>query len=128
MSLARAVMQAKEAWEEKETADKETRVNNVVELAEWKLFSNRQISHLTGVRMQKVAGYTGKTDTSGGGLTGESLEHILEIIFTRNRGEVNDLQVRDAHDAGASTRMISRLTGIPQSTVSRATRRHKDAA
>ena len=123
MSMPEAVKQAKYAFENKAAANKETRINNVIELAEWGVFSNQHLSMLTGMRAHDVAEYTGKTDRTGGNLSGASLAPILDIIATKARGEVDDSAVKRALDAGASTRMVSRLTGIAQSTVARQGRR-----
>lgn len=114
-----AIQQAKAHWERRDTATKEQRVNAVIELAEWRLFSNAQIARLVGMDPHDVAEYTGKRDRTGGKLTGESLAPILEIIANDARGEVDDFAFRRALAAGASTRMVAKLTKITQSTVAR---------
>lgn len=133
MSHLAAVKQAKEFWEAREAnagrfSDKrEARVNNAIALAEWGVFSNNQISTFTDVEAAKVGEYSRKTDRTGGSLTGESLAPIIDIIVARTTGDAGSKEtrnaiasgVRRAVDAGASTRMISRLSGVPQRTVAR---------
>jgi hypothetical protein len=123
MSHVTAIKQAKYAFDHRENATREEKVNAVIELAEWNLFSNRQLAHLTGLNRGAVAGVNSKTDRTGGALDGEALAPILELIATNARGDKDDSAIRRAIDAGASGRMVARLTGISQSAVSRASRR-----
>lgn len=118
-----AVTQALFAFTHRATASREDRINRVVELAEWELFSNRQISTFTGMRRQDIAAYTSKTTHEGGNLTGESLGPILKLVELAGRDEIDDNEVARASRAGASTRMISKLTGISQSMIARQLRR-----
>lgn len=123
MRYTAAVREAKSAFERKAGADKETRINNVVSLAEWQVYSNRQISTFTGMDPHDVAAWTKKTDRTGGNLTGEALGPILEVIAIDARSEVDDYATKRALDAGCSTRMLARLTGLTQSSITRAARR-----
>lgn len=118
-----AVQQAKYAWEHRAAFDKPTRIAKVVELGEWGVFSNRQIGIFTGMRIGDVSAHTGKTDTTGGTLKPMALGPILEVMHVKARGETDFYAVKRALDAGTSTIMLSRLTGIPVSTVSRQARR-----
>lgn len=113
------VLQAKHAFDHKEGRDKEWRVNMMIGLAEWGIFSNSHISAFTGMRPADVGAYTKKRDKTGGKLPGESLEHILQAIYDRNAGEVNDLVILRARQAGAGFGMMTRLTGIPETTLKR---------
>jgi hypothetical protein len=119
MTNLEAVRQAKYHFEHKANYTKQTRIDAVIELAEWLLFSNRQIASFTGMRSHEVAAYTGKTDRTGGNLAGESLGLVIDLIHTTHRGEVSYPLTAKAVAAGASTRMISRLTGLAQRTVAR---------
>jgi hypothetical protein len=122
MTALDACKQAKYIFEHRSTSDREQRINNVIALNEWHLFSNAQLSRLTGLKEHDVAAYTGKTDKTGGNFEGEALAPIIELIHLRSRGERDDRVVRRALEH-ASSRMVARLSGFSQSYISRAGRR-----
>ena len=124
MNHLEAVQQAKYHFDHKANYAVIQRRIAAVELAEWGLFSNRQISTFTGLRLADVGVYTRKTDRTGGKLEGEALGWIIELIRLKNNGEVNDLAVARTLEAGVSAGMLSRLIGQPQTTLSRQARRH----
>jgi hypothetical protein len=117
--MTEAVRQAKFHYDHHDTYDKEQRINAVVALNEWRIYSNRQLSTFTGMSTADVGAYTGKTDKTGGNLSGESLGLVLELIHMDARGEVSYPLVAKAVDAGISTRMLAKLTGRSQRTVAR---------
>ena len=122
MSHVDAIRQAKWAFDHKGTATKEDTVNRVVELAEWRLFSNSQITTFTGMLPRDVGIYTGKTDRTGGRLEGEALGLILDVIAIKAQNEVDDSAIKKALE-GTSSVMLARLTGIPKTTINRWARR-----
>lgn len=95
------------------------RAQKATELGEWRCFSNRHIAAFTGLFPAEVGILTQKTDTTGGTLKPESLPYVLEVIELERRGEVNFSAVKAAIDAGCSSTMLARLTGRPQTTLSR---------
>ena len=123
MTNITAIKQASFAFSHRETTTREEKLNTARALAEWGIFSNRQIASLTGLSRPMVDAISSKTDGTGGNLPGESLSHIANAATAHYRGEVDELAIKRAINAGASTRMVSRLTGISQSAVSRASRK-----
>lgn len=119
MTALTAAEQALYHFEHHSRYDDQQRVDAVQELADWGLFSNEQIARFTGMNAHKVAGFTGKTDRTGGNLTGESLVPIIALINANANNEVDRGNVRDAMELGASTRMIAKLAGMNQRTVAR---------
>lgn len=115
----KALEQAVFHFEHKGNYSRAAKVEAAQELAEWGVFSNRHIALFTGLRLADLSTYTGKTDRTGGSLTMESIPHIVKVINLEARGEVDYRAVKRAIDAGCSALMLSRLTGRPQSTLSR---------
>jgi hypothetical protein len=100
---------------------KEVLINRVIELAEYDLFSNRQLATICNGAMKHntIGQYVKKTDKSGGRFEPRSLEDIREALFSKERGRVDYNSVRKALKWGTSQGMISKLTGINQSAISR---------
>ena len=127
MTHAAAVAEAIAILKRKPTGRKE-RLEAVARLARYGAFSNAQISRITGADARDVAPLTGKTDHSGGKLEPEALVLIGDIIKRHQAGEIdNTLFVRTV-DAGTSSVVIGRLTGIPPRSVRRYIARGRDAA
>lgn len=118
-----AVEQAIWAYTHRDTMDRQTKLDQVVALAAWGVYSNRQIAMLCGMDPHDVAGFSGKTDRTGGNLNPEALPLILDLIHIDARGEVDFFAVKRALDAGVSGRMLARLTGKSQVTLARHARR-----
>lgn len=121
-----AVEQAIWAYAHRDTMDKQTRLDHVIALAAWGVYSNRQVALLTGMDPHDVAAYSGKTDRTGGNLNPDALPLILDLIHIDARGEVDFFAVKRALDAGVSGRMLARLTGRSQVTLARHARRAKE--
>lgn len=96
-------------------------VQKVDALAEYKLYSSRQLSALCGNALKHniISVRIGKTDKSGGKFNPASLEDIREALFSKERGRIDYKSVQRAVEAGTSQGMVSKLTGIPQSAISR---------
>jgi hypothetical protein len=118
-----AIKQAKYAYDHRESLTRNEKLTAALELAEWGIFSNRQIAGFTGLPRAAVDGISTKTDGTGGNLPGAALQDILKVATAHNRGEIDELSIRKAINDGASTRMVARLTGVSQSAVSRAARK-----
>jgi hypothetical protein len=123
MNHVPAIQQALYAHNHRESTTREEKLTAAIELAEWGIFSNRQIAGFTGLPRAAVDGISTKTDGTGGNLPGDSLEYILTVATRHNRGEVDEFSMWYAIVYGASTRMVARLTGVSQSAVSRAARK-----
>lgn len=98
--------------------DRQQRFDAAISLAEWGVFSLRQIAKITGISHTAVAGLVqAKNDKSGGKLDPEALEPLVDLMQARRKGEDLDPdQVVEALDAGNGTSpyMASKLTDIPR--------------
>ena len=101
---------------------KEALIEKAKDLANYDLFSNRQISKISGGVLSHVAisANISKTNKKGGRFSPQSLEDIAIVLFSVTDGRGVDFDaVRRAMKAGTSQGMISRLTGLSQSRISR---------
>ena len=100
---------------------KDSLIEKIQELAEFRIFSGRQISKICGGSLSHVviSSIVSKTDKSGGRFDPVSLEDIREALFSKERGRTDYKSVKNALDAGTSQNMVARLTGINQSAISR---------
>lgn len=117
-----AVKEAIYAYAHKDTYDAQAKLDAAVSLAEWGLFSNRQIAKLVGTHPANVASWTTKRDRTGGTLKPEALPDVLKVIEIHARGEVDHAAVKKALE-GVSSTMLARLTGRAQTTLSYQARR-----
>lgn len=100
---------------------KELLIEKAQDLAEYGLFSNRQISKISdGVLSHvTVSTYIPKENKTGGRFSPQSLEDIALVLFSKERNRVDYNAVKRAMDAGTSPGMIARLTGVSQSSISK---------
>jgi hypothetical protein len=93
----------------------------VKRLGSFEVFSNRQIQAITAGRVshQAVARITGKSDRSGGSLNPGSLELLRSVLYRRAESESDFDLISQAVQLGTSQHMISKLTGVSQSTISK---------
>jgi hypothetical protein len=103
------------------TMSKEMLIEKLQELAEYDVFSNRQLSAICNgiIKHNSIGLYVKKADKSGGRFSPASLEDIREALFSKERGRVDYKSVEKAIFAGTSQGMVSKLTGINQSSISR---------
>lgn len=99
----------------------EVLVNKIVTLSNYGVYSNRQLSDLVKnkIKHSVIGKHTQKKDKSGGKLAPESLDFIKEFFFSVESSTPDYNLARKATLMGTSQGMISRLTGVPQSTLSR---------
>lgn len=90
-------------------------------LGAFDVFSNRQIRAITAgkVSHQAVARITNKSDRSGGNLNPGSLELLRSVLYRRADSESDFDLIAQAVEQGTSQHMISKLTGVSQSTISK---------
>lgn len=100
---------------------KEVLIHRLQDLAEYEVFSNRQLSLICNrvLKHNSIGAYVKKTDKSGGRFEPKSLEDIREALFSKERGVIDYESIRKALSLGTSQGMISKLTGINQSAISR---------
>ncbi len=104
-----------------EKISRELLIERLQELSEYDLFSNRQMAKICGNKISHnvLGGYVQKSDKSGGNFNPTSLEDLREALFSKERKRVNYNAVLRALESGTSQGMVSKLTGISQSAISR---------
>jgi len=100
---------------------KEVLIEKAQNVAEYNLFSNRQISKISGGVLSHVtvSAYIAKEDKKGGRFSPQSLEDIALVLFSKERNQVDYNAIERAMKMGTSPGMISRLTGVSQSSISK---------
>ena len=93
----------------------------IQDISEYNIFSFRQIALMTGniISHQTISKICSKRDKTGGKLIVSDLEKIRDLFYGRSNGSVNYKLAKDIINNGTSQCMISRLTGIHQSSISR---------
>jgi hypothetical protein len=96
-------------------------VERLREISEYGLFSSRQLARICNNKLShtSISFYIEKTSNSGGKIAPESLEDVREALFSKERGSISYPHVQRALEAGTSQNMVSRITGINQSSISR---------
>lgn len=100
---------------------RELLIEKAQDLAEYGLFSNRQISKISGGVLNHVtlSAYIPKENKTGGRFSPQSLEDIAQVLFSKERNRIDYASVKRAMDLGTSQGMIARLTGVSQSSISK---------
>lgn len=103
------------------TATKESLLASILELSSYDLFSNRQLAKICRNRISypTIRKYTLKNNKSGGRINPNSLEEIRDILYARHNGVNNYNLIKIVLEDGTSQGMISKLTGVPQSSISK---------
>lgn len=104
-----------------QTVSRSVLIEKLQNLAEYDMYSNRQMAKICGnvIRHNVIAGYVNKSDKTGGRFNPASLEDLREALFSKERGKVDYVSVKNALASGTSQGMVSKLTGIDQSVISR---------
>lgn len=118
MSITTPAEEAAWVYSRLDQYDRQQRFDAAVSLAEWGVFSLRQVAKVVGLSHSAVAvAVRGKTDKTGGRFDPEALSALVALLRARRKGEhiAPDL-VAEALDAGTGTSsyMASKLTGIPR--------------
>lgn len=100
---------------------KEILIERLRELSAYELFSSRQLARICNNAMSHgtISNYVEKSTRGGGKIAPESLEDLREALFSKERGAISYPHVKKALEAGTSQNMVSRVTGINQSSISR---------
>lgn len=119
MTATAPIEQALVAWRRvRDENDRQPQVDDAIALGETGVFSNRNISHITGLSPEFVAELTRKKDKSGGRLNPEALPYIYDLYLAKLRSGVVDWsKVLVTLDQGVSVRVLAKLTGIPYSSI-----------
>lgn len=94
---------------------------SILELGGFKIFSSRQISAIVNGRVAhgQITKLIGKKDKTGGNLNVGTLDILRNILLNRADAGTDYNLIARAVDMGTSQGMVSRLTGVPQGTISR---------
>ena len=98
---------------------RDERISAAWELASYEVFSSRQLGAILDIDWWTARTKNEKTGRTGGAFNADSLADLRDAAEAYERGEVDPVQVARILDAGTSRRMVTRLTGIPESTVQR---------
>lgn len=103
------------------TTSNEELLDKCVYLSSFGVFSNRNITRLISNRLSHatIGRHTQKTTRNGGSLAPESLEDIRDALFSKEANRIDYEAIFRAIKRGTSQNMIAKLTGIPQSSISR---------
>lgn len=103
------------------TTSNEELLEKCVYLSSLGVFSNRNITRLINNKLSHatIGRHTKKTTRNGGSIAPESLEDIRDALFSKESNKIDYQAVFRAWTHGTSQNMIAKLTGIPQSSISR---------
>lgn len=106
---------------------KEEIIFHVKDLATYDVFSSRQLSAITNgiIHHATISKITGKKDRTGGNLNVGTLDILRNILFTRADSGTDYNLIASALRMGTSQGMVSKLTGVSQSTISKKVGRTK---
>lgn len=103
------------------TISNEELLDKCIHLSSFGVFSNRNLTRLINYRLSHatIGRHTLKTTRNGGTIAPESLEDIRDALFSKEANRIDYEAIFKAIKSGTSQNMISKLTGIPQSSISR---------
>jgi hypothetical protein len=100
---------------------KEEVIFHIKDLATHDIFSSRQLSAIVNgaVHHSTISKIIGKKDRTGGNLNVGTLDILRNILFTRADSGTDFNLIASALNMGTSQGMVSKLTGVSQSTISK---------
>jgi hypothetical protein len=121
INMAEALNQAIWLRDNVTKLDKEAMQEAIKDLASHKLFSSRQISAIVNgaVDHGAIAKLIKKEDKTGGNLNVGTLEILRNVLYSRANNQTDFDLIAKAFQEGTSQGMISKLTGVSQSSISR---------
>jgi len=121
MFVAEALNEAIWIRDNADTIDKETLIDAVKDLAKYRIFSSRQMSAITNGRLSHttISRMINKHDRTGGNLNVGTLDILRSILYNRANGNTDYNLIHDAVGSGTSQGMVSKITGISQSAISK---------
>lgn len=93
----------------------------IIKLGSYKIFSCRQLSAIVNNEFDHgaIAKIIKKEDKTGGALNVGTLEILRTILYSRANSKTDFDLIKQALEEGNSQLMISKLTGVSQSSISR---------
>jgi hypothetical protein len=100
---------------------REILIERLKEISSYGLFSSRQLAKICNNKLShaSISQHIKKNSNSGGKIAPESLEDVREALFSKERGAISYPHIKSALEAGTSQNMVSKMTGINQSGISR---------
>jgi len=121
MYVAEALNEAIWIRDNVENVSKETLMDAVRNLGKYRVFSSRQLSAITNgtISHTTISRLIGKTNRTGGNLNVGTLDILRNILYSRADGRTDYKLIHDAVDMGTSQGMVSKITGVSQSAISK---------
>ena len=96
-------------------------VTTIEKLGEYNIFSSRQLSAITRDKVSHgtISKLIHKGDKTGGNLNVGTLDILLAVLYSRATTETDYQLIDKAIAEGTSQGMVSKLTGVSQSSISR---------
>ena len=93
----------------------------IVLMADYEVLSSRQMSAIVNNRISHsmISKMIDKGSKTGGNLNVGTLEILRNVLYSRANGETDYKLIKEAIGQGTSQGMISKLTGVSQSSISR---------
>ena len=90
-------------------------------MADYEILSSRQMSAIVNNRISHsmISKMIDKGSKTGGNLNVGTLEILRNVLYSRANGETDYKLIKQAIGQGTSQGMISKLTGVSQSSISR---------
>lgn len=94
---------------------------HIVELGKHNVFSSRQLSAIVNGRIKhnRISKLINKTDKTGGNLNVGTLDILRNILLNRADDGTDYKLIARAVGMGTSQGMVSKLTGVPQGSISK---------
>lgn len=95
--------------------------NTIEKLGEYNIFSSRQLSAIARDKLSHgtISTIIRKTDKTGGNLNVGTLDILLTVLYSRATTSTDYELIEKALAEGTSQGMVSKLTGVSQSSISR---------
>jgi hypothetical protein len=91
------------------------------DLGQYEVFSSRQLSAIVNgaIHHSTISKIINKNNRTGGNLNVGTLDILRNILYSRANSSTDYSLVADAVGMGTSQGMVSKLTGVNQSTISK---------
>lgn len=121
MMIAEALNQAIWLRDNAHSVDNEELVRRVKDLGKYSIFSARQLSAITDglLTHHVITKLISKTDKTGGNLNIGTLEILRNVLYSRADDRTDYKLIASAINMGTSQGMVSKLTGVPQGSISK---------
>jgi hypothetical protein len=125
MRVAEALNQAIWLRDNANKLDETTLIEKIKELGDYSVFSSRQLSAIVDGKIPhgKITKLIGKTDKTGGNLNVGTLDILRNILLNRADDGTDYKLIASAVGMGTSQGMVSKLTGVPQGSISKKLRK-----